>query len=135
MIFKANWQDIDTDFMNSDFQKKRKKKSKKIIIINLPINLISQNIKKTSFRVQKPPSIPVLWWQPCSKCVAFHYLLPHLKIFTNNLPLSEHFICSIFFSYLTIYVYLYSKLTLLIKHRLSSTISLIFGNSKMINCI
>lgn len=60
MIFKANWQDIDTDFMNSDFQKKRKKKSKKIIIINLPINLISQNIKKTSFRVQKPPSIPVL---------------------------------------------------------------------------
>lgn len=61
MIFKANWQDIDTDFMNSDLQKKnRKKKSKKIIIINLPINLISQNIKKTSFRVQKPPSIPVL---------------------------------------------------------------------------
>lgn len=29
MIFKANWQDIDTDFMNSDFQKKKKKKIEK----------------------------------------------------------------------------------------------------------
>lgn len=38
MIFKANWQDIDTDFMNSDLQKKKQKKKVKKDNYNKPSN-------------------------------------------------------------------------------------------------
>lgn len=110
---------------------------KEITITNFLINLISLNMKNTSFRVQKPPSVLMLWQQPCSVLLFNCSLLSQLVTFTNKLPISIQFVCSRYFFFLTLIfmTVLYSNVTFFIIRSLSSTSSLFLGKSKTINRI